>query len=75
MITLKKLIEKFEDKGVEFNYLLPYPPLFDPSCLELSYSSREELKERFDKVNNWRFEHYQKQLDDLETYIDRQNYK
>lgn len=38
-------------------------------------SSREELKERFDKVNNWRFEHYQKQLDDLETYIDRQNYK
>ena len=38
-------------------------------------SSREELKERFDKVNSWRFEHYQKQLDDLETYIDRQNYK
>ena len=78
MITLQTLKQKFEDKGYDTSTLifnLPPIPLFDPSCLELSNLDRNSLKETFDKVNKWRFDHYNEKLQELDTWIDRQNYK
>ena len=74
MITYKKLIEKFEDKGVSTSVLLfslPEIPIFDPSCLELSCNSRDFLYERFKK----RFEYHQEKLEELNIWIDHQNYR
>jgi hypothetical protein len=78
MITYKKLAEKFEDKGIDTSVLflnLPQPPLFDPSCLELSTNGREELYDRFIECNKWRFDHYREKLEELDVWIDHQNYR
>ena len=78
MITYNKLIEKFEDKGIDIAVLifnLPINPIFDPSSFELSYSSREELFNTFMKVNKWRFDLYKERLEELNVWIDHQNYK
>lgn len=78
MITYKTLAEKFEDKGISLRHLmlnLPQIPIFDPSCLELSANSREDLSKRFFECNKWRFDHYREKLEELDVYIDHQNYR
>ena len=52
MITWGQLKEKFLDKGFslyEFQILVPQPMIFDPDCVSLSYSTREDLLERHKK--------------------------
>ena len=54
MITWEQLKEKFLDKGFsfyEFQILVPQPMLFDPDCVSLSYSTREDLLKRHKKNN------------------------
>lgn len=78
MITLSKLIEKFEDKGFDTSIIffnLPLVPLFDPSCLELQYSTKEDLYDIFKRSNAWRFKFREDRLEELNTWIDHQNYK
>jgi hypothetical protein len=75
MITYKKVQEKFEDKGFDYTllFLLPFPPLFDPTCWQLQCRSREELFEEF--KNSYPMSYYQQQLEYYNTWIDYQNYK
>ena len=78
MTTYEKLREKFEDKGFDTTMLilnLPHTPIFDPSCLELSYKSREDLLDIFMKENKWKFDHYKERLEELDVWIDHQNYR
>lgn len=77
-VTFETLANKFEDKGVSLTTLflnLPPIPIFDPSYLELSCLPREELYDTFKRVNDWRFKHYNEKLQELDVWIDHQNYK
>lgn len=76
MITYKKLAEKFEDKGFDDStllFLIPFPPIFDPSGWQLQYRSRGELFEDFKK--SFPATSYQQSLEYYNTWIDYQNYK
>ena len=75
MVTWGQLKEKFLDKGFsfyEFQILVPQPMIFDPDCVSLSYSTREDLLERHKKITQ---QVYGPEWDYWNTWIDYQNYK